>query len=898
MTNRSTRHEGRSLPPTAVESTPKGRIDRLLLRVVDAGLAATIVFVPLAMGGRTALGQLLLVALAAGIAACWCLRQGLSLDRVWIRSPAGWLVLGVLGLLGLQTVPLPASWLARLSPRVYEILPLWAPHTDGSATLGLWKTLSLAPAVTRDGFVVVLAFGLLFLTVVQRVRQPGDVERLLRWVSLAALIMAFFALVQFFCGNGKFFWFFEHPFTKTNDVKGSFSNRNHFADFMALGIGPWTWWIYTTWRRAPAGGAAASFGRKRSRSGAWIGLLAVGLAVVVFAGILSLSRGGIAAMLVAALACLLIVHRIHRINRKMLLALAGTAALIAACLVIYGYQSVATRLADFSSVEQLDREHGRRKIWEADLKATADFPAVGAGLGTHAEVYPRYLPEDQNLQFFEYTHAENGYVQIGLEAGIPGLVLLATAIGLCAWWCVPVFRGCGREQVALCFAGVAPVLLASAVHSATDFVWYVPGCMVAPVVLAACACRLRQMADPRRKEAAKRGDWPRSRWIAAALALLGIGVMSAQNRALALRAEPAWNRYLQAASHSGPLDQIADWQTLQSMQEDLTAVVREQPDHARAHLKLAAVHLRMFDCAPESIAMAEDVRWVRGEASHFKSVAEMNQWLTKALGARRGHLDAAAWHARRALALCPLQGEAYLELAEISFLDGPSAPGKVAYIDQALRVRPFDGAILFAAGQEAASHENYPFPKAFQFWRASFQAGSIHQERLIHALGMDGKAPAATLIDLLQPGLDGLKRFVVYYQDHPIGDNLTVALEQYVKACYREAGAKPTAEAVEDWFYAGNTYGNLHRYGEAIPCLRAAIRYDPLCFKARLLLGSCLLETKDYGEAVTALQWCVQRNSQEPTARDLLERAMDGQLRSKTPTSVLSAERASEPGLH
>ncbi|MGA2035347.1 MAG: O-antigen ligase family protein [Thermoguttaceae bacterium] len=620
-------------------------------------MAATILFVPLAMGGRTALGQLLLVVLAVGVAACWCLRQGLSSDPIWVRSPALWLVLGVLGLVDLQITPLPSSWLEWLSPHVYQLLPLWAPRSDGAATIGLWNTLSLAPAATRDAFVVVMAFGLLFLVVVQRVRRPGDVERFLKWIALATLIMAAFALVQFFFSNGKFFWCFEHPYSTTNDaVKGSFSNRNHFAHFMALGTAPLMWWIYARWRRAPAAASAVSFGKTQARPDARIGLLAVGLAVIVFAAVLSLSRGGTAAMLLAALTCLLIVHRGKRLHRKMLLALVGAAALASACLLIYGYQSVTARLEDFSSVEQLDHGRQRRKIWQADLAAMTDFPAAGAGLGSHVDLYPRYLPEDEGMQFQEYTHAENGYVQIGLEAGVPGVLLLAVTIGLCVWWCVPAFRAPRADRIALCFAGVAPGLVASAVHSAADFVWYVPGCMVTPVVLAACACRLRQMADPHRDEAAKRSCLPRTGWIAAGVFLLGIGVLLTQNRLMALRAEPSWHRYLQIARSSAPLEQLTDWQTLQSMEEELAAVVRDQPDHAQAHAQLAAVHLKMFDCAPQSGAMAMDVRQVRDAvlASRFKSVAAMDQWLSQAFGARRPHLDAAAWHARRALASCPL----------------------------------------------------------------------------------------------------------------------------------------------------------------------------------------------------------------------------------------------------
>ena len=75
--------------------------------------------------------------------------------------------------------------------------------------------------------------------------------------------MAVFGLVQYFFGNGKFFWFFEPPFANTKDyVTGSFTNRNHFAQFIALGIGPMVWWLYATWRKLPAGGVLAVRGQR------------------------------------------------------------------------------------------------------------------------------------------------------------------------------------------------------------------------------------------------------------------------------------------------------------------------------------------------------------------------------------------------------------------------------------------------------------------------------------------------------------------------------------------------------------------------------------------------------------------------------------------------------------
>ena len=157
-------------------------------------------------------------------------------------------------------------------------------------------------------------------------------------------------------------------------------------------------------------------------------------------------------------------------------------------------------------------------------------------------------------------------------------------------------------------------------------------------------------------------------------------MISAQNRTMALIAEPFWHQYLKTSQSSAPLDQLSDRQTLQSMEENLSSVVSYQPDNAAANLRLAALHLRMFDCESDENTMAMDVRQIRDAAlaSHFQSRAELDLWLSRAFGSRRSHLDAALRCALRALTSCPLKGEAYVYLAELSFLDGPAAPQKAA----------------------------------------------------------------------------------------------------------------------------------------------------------------------------------------------------------------------------
>ncbi len=251
----------------AVYRNSREAVGRLLLQLVDFSLAGVIFLVPLLMGGRHALGQLVLTVLAVAAAWAWsahrwleCRRQVVGTLRVpaaraeqaarCLIPPALLLLLGT-ALLLVQIAPLPPWLLARLAPQVAAVLPLWR---GGSAWPGPWTCISLAPAETLASLVIYLDYGLLFLVAVGRVRHVEDVERLLRWCALSAVIMAAFGIAQLLLSNGKFFWFYEHPLAETSDAaKGSFSNRNHFAHFLALGIGPLVWWLQDALRRSRRG---------------------------------------------------------------------------------------------------------------------------------------------------------------------------------------------------------------------------------------------------------------------------------------------------------------------------------------------------------------------------------------------------------------------------------------------------------------------------------------------------------------------------------------------------------------------------------------------------------------------------------------------------------------------
>ena len=942
------------VPRTSDGPAGPRQANRLLLGCVDAGLAALILVVPFILGGRTAFGQLVLVCLTLWIAVCWCLHQSFARQATWVRSPITLLLIGGLFLVGLQLVALPSSLLERLSPHLYETLPAWAPATDGAPTLGVWETLSLAPTDTKGSYVVVLAFALLLLTTVQRVRRLEDVERLLHWIAISTLALAGFALVQFLTSNGKFFWFFEHPYARTGKVvNGSFTNGNHFAQFIALGIGPMIWWTVNGWQSRRKRQAAARHQFKRNANTTdlktWLQVLTVGCCA--FIGLMSLSRGGALAMFAAAVVCALILYRGSLLGRGALLSLVGVGLFVGTCLSIFGYAILAAQLDDFGSLAELDKGETRRKLWKADMACVADYPLMGTGLGSHRYVYQAYLADQPNWRDKEFTHAENGYVQVLLETGTPGLLLVMAAMGLSVYWCVSTLCRPMHARVVACMAAISATLAASFLQSCWDFVWYVPGCMIAPVILGACACRLCHLTSHEAQSSAALPAAFRIGWLVAAGCIGVAGFCMVENRLGAARAEPYWFSYLLQDQQARDLDDADREDALRSMAKELSAVVRFQPDHPRAHARLAAFYYEMFDSqdSKDDPFGVEDLRRVvlssydSDRPNSFKSSADAMRWASVALGTRdEGQvgptryelLVGATRHAHRAMTICPLQGEGYLPLVQFAFLDGPQAelPARAAYMKQALAVRPYHGDVLRTAGvvaldevkamQEAseslqaafltgeinqaefADRANQMRMEAFnnkglieeaqkrsaEYWKASFASDRVCQRQLLQYLS--DRLPVTQLLELFEPDLAGLNEMRAYYDKIDRPEESQIVRMHLARASEKHASTLKGREAAEQWTLTAGVYKKVNKLPQAFQCLDRAMRCDSTHFKTRYMLGECLLDEKDFERAQEHLEWCMRRKPRDQRLRKLTEAAIEGRLRmSSVPSDPQSTGR-------
>jgi len=876
-----------------------------LLWGVDAGLAGVLFLAPYFMGGRHPMGRLVFVALAVAMSVAWLGRLCLLSNRRWVHSPAEWVLVGAVLLCVAQFVPLPESLVAKVSPAITETLPV---GTEGSALSGLlepWRRLSLTPGATLGGLTMCLAYGMFFLVVTQRIESVRDVERILKWVAGSAILMAAVGLTQYVLGNGKFMWVYDHPFRTTDgNVLGSFINRNHFAHFLALGIAPLVWWAASgfakrTSRSSARDGFTSSRGSSSVRLDASL-FLFIALGGVLFAGLLSLSRGGAVAIGVAVICSGVLFVRSSLLSVRHVLAGTGIAVFLAGALLIHGQERVEERLDDLTigSIDELDKQHIRRLLWAVNVEAYSQFPIVGLGVGGHPEFYQKYLSKYFNKEF---THAESGFLQIASETGSFGLALLVSGFGLCAFWIARLFLGrhdggesnyqgdvTSRNRTLACAAAIVGSLAASAAHSVVDFVWYIPACISVTLLLIACLLRLSQLAYRKEQAGSPARSMPRTMAFAGLLAVIMLGGWMIQNRLGPALASPHWDRYLRASN--APREDGDELSlTIETNESDeslarieisighLRNVLTHDPYNARAHVRLAGLYLRHFEQKQLSSENAISLGQIGDAAiaSRFDSRRALDEWLERAVGPNRVSLNYALWHAKRGLALCPLQGEGYLYLADLCFLDGGNQPIKVALVEQALRVRPHSERVLFAAGRDAMLVGD--LDTAVKYWRKCYHQGGSYKIPLASLLAP--RVPVDFFISVFEPEILDWGILYSHYRKTSTPEQLEHFRQYFVGRAEKDTAGYTGEEAARRWMALRTLHFSLGKHEEALQYSRQAYDALPTSKVTRRLLGTDLLKVGLYREAEKHLQWCLRLQPRDEHLKKLVEAAVIGRVR-------------------
>lgn len=854
---------------------PQRPLDWSLI-AVDLGLFAAIFVLPFVMGGRQAIGEFTLTLIACWTMAAWLLRQTVRGDTPWRLTAMTPLMLLGIGIGLLQLVTLSPDWLARVSPHSADMLSAWSAEATRPLLGGPWTTLSLTPVESQRSLICVIACVMLFVVAVNRLQSLADVRRMMRAIAVAATLMAVFGVLQYLWGNGKFFWFYDYPYTHTRDyAKGGFTNPNHFANYLATAVPLLIAWYATRPAPSTSTGVATqqTGGLREQLLGPFVilctGCVAIGL-------LLSQSRGGLLAASGGTLVCLVGLHRARALTGRTAGSLGGIVCVALLSLTLFGERINALVEANFhelasADLSQLDRGNSRQKIWQAALAGIRDYPLFGTGLSSHREVYWTYFdhPEDGS----EFSHAENGYLQLTLEAGFCGLAVAATCFLLWMGWCLRGLRACRRPSTAATpemgalLAASLSVIAVNLAHSVTDFVWYAPGIMASLILLAACAATLHRLATaPRAAEnvvsTEHRVDLDfRPGWAVAFVGVLLLSGWMVQQKLPALAAEPEWMNFVRLVREEERLPDDADRTELRlAKYTALLQAARADRWDARIQLQAARAYQAMFELRqrqsdnPMSLLQIQDAAL----ASDWESPAEMQEWLNRpgVLGDNRKYLDTAWRQARHALSLCPLQSEGYLVLGELAWIYTAEPGAEDDLLAQALRARPYDaeahfvvGRVLSLRGHEAA---------ALDHWKQSFDRSPRFREEIAELLAPVWEA--RRFVDVFQPDTEALMTVVAAYESAPDQDGHRAMAAQLAQGLCQQAAQHRFGDAARTWRQAHDIYVKIGDVDGATRTAYAALEADPNNVQARRTLGKWLFIQEDYTAALEHLQWCQRRS--------------------------------------
>jgi O-antigen ligase len=363
-----------------------------------------------------------------------------------------------LGFLLLQVTPLPPALLRVLSPSAHG---RWAAALDNAGPLP-WLTLSLDPLATVREFIRFCACAAVYFLTVQLLARRERLHAATVALPIFAAVLSFEALVQFLVAPLRLLFLRPAP---ALFPFGPFVNRNHYANLMAM-LTPVVFGLFL---------GRGNRGRPRTLRERLVDLLArpesgvrllLGFAALLSAAslVISLSRGATVAVIAALLVfggCVIA----HRLGRRRSVAAALFFYAFTVFVGWFGWEKVADRFASLRmNPDVVDTV--RAGLWRDTLRICADFPLLGAGVGSFGRLYPAYRTVPGP---FAVAHAHNDHLELLAGGGAVGL-------GLFAWFTGAVLlaaaRGCFRRHdppsLYLAFGAIAGCV-AFLVHGASDF---------------------------------------------------------------------------------------------------------------------------------------------------------------------------------------------------------------------------------------------------------------------------------------------------------------------------------------------------------------------------------------------------------------------------------------------
>ena len=834
----------------------------------DVCLLACIAVVPWIMGGRIALGHAAFLTLSLAAACFLCVRAvagrgGIRIGKLDLLMAAG------VGLVATQALPVPAAAVSAVSPKISQLLPLHGSETS-VVSLPQWNRLTLAPDRTFHQLGLLVAGMLFFVTARCRIDSPQRIRSAFWAVSGVGAAIAAFGVAQYMLDNGRFFWFYDYPYTSTEGrARGPFSNPNHYAG-VAVVASVWPLWMLI----APGRRKKDDFGKISP----WPARMAVAILSVTLPAIfLSQSRSGLVTMGVAVATVFVLGRWAGGANSGRRLAVSGLAlaGVALASLVAFGSESesqVEQNLLELTSgdIEQVDANSGRRNIWTTAVRGFLDFPVLGAGLGAHQSIYLHYW--DWPAKGKLYSHVENGPLQVLLETGSAGgavvflLMIALSVMGLRTFRREESFRG--QKVVAGAFLAV---LASHFVHTLTDFVWHSPGNMLLILTIGAAGAAAYGVrstaAGPSSGSPAGRAGGLIGLSAVAATALLFVPETLAR-----VRAEPHLFETVRLRA-AAELEDAADVRDTKSQQlAELLKARTYRPADPQLNARLAKLLLWAFDRRQRDNDRF-DLANLRDTARGFASAEEATQFFANPSVAGTDFQVVAM---ARSLALTglrgdPLQVDCWRRLIATQFTADVSDAATQPLIEQLLTVQPHSAIPHYEAANACVLRGDVD--GAVDHWMFAFRQDESAQ--LLVSVKLAAVLPVERLLETLEPDAAALNRIqgVYDYVGRPDDENIlrrTLGQRWEIAAAEGATANGASAETVQMLRRSCIAYRAGDDLESAERTARRAVQISPTSITARSALGEVLRERQQWAEAAEHLIWC---SRMDPDDIGLRERA-------------------------
>ncbi len=791
-----------------------------------------------------------------------------------------------LGWTAFQTVPFlgwAGSW-----PVLYQ-------PPNGSLGMESRNSISIYPAATRESLVDFLIGVATFVSCTFLLQRRREIHVVMFALALVGVGVAFLGILQAVAWNGQIYWRYE--LLNGGRAFASFVNRNNAAGMLLTSLAGAIFLVARQllhWRATRfaepeliidsqpiylrknklLSGVTEVLARLESRHlYSWLGLL------VIVAGVfVSLSRGGLLAMVLMLVVAGFAFSR----ERRWLAVVLGVLVIISGFVFLRFTDQLAAFAGRMESLTLIAQESTPRLEHWNDMRPMFESAWMwGAGAGTYRLVSPYYQTFDTDRV---YAHAENAYLEIFAELGVVGLACVLIALVLMLNSGLALIRQSDPFDRSLGIAGTSGIV-GTAVACFFDFGILQPANMVLFAVFAGGLVGRHSFV----KRDIVEHQHPLAQQavlLVMALSLLiatGWGLYESQ----AIESVRWARRQIELAKeHRNPSDLILRTRSLNQLQSCLEHAIGCRPDDAEAFHQLGELLVLRYRKTKSNqlnheIQQALHAANVSMEEKQFWEAYSPEQiWASSALASlhreihlgRRNHeLDivqllisddavasylAPAFDAYRLAAERLPRGKTELRLAQLAPLYEPER--ETEFLDASLNQpfpsaqRLFDAGFLFLnQGRQA---------RAAELWSACLSKPATNAfEKPIVELAMTDLSMQLLFEQVLPQSPDALIGIVKKYFLRPqliLPKRLLLIHTEQVLSKVQESLSKP-----ESFYYQAEIDRLSERFDQAAENYQRALDLEPDQVVWRFHYAQCLHMLGRYDEAILAYLECQSRPS-------------------------------------